>query len=293
MSEVLVYALVFVAVTWGAWVLVPLLAQMGLERSLAKQSINRVAESLDAGQRFISLKNLACACWSGALLGGGGFLALALASGLTHPAVLLSGCLVAGAVLYRLPKGWVARKIKQRQRLFDARLTDLTLGLANGLRAGAALPQSMELVARDIGGPMAEELALVLHEYRLGLELSESLGRMCDRMPSEDLSLLVTAIRLTMKSGGSLAEVLDRITGTIRERVIFRDRLVTMTSQGRFEAIAMASAPVVAFFILFLLDKDLMLPLVQTPTGWCALGAVATLELIGFLIINKIVTIEV
>jgi len=119
------------------------------------------------------------------------------------------------------------------------------------------------------------------------------LSRLCERMPGEDLSLLVTAIRLTMQSGGSLAEVLDRITDTIRQRTSFHDRLRTMTAQGRFEAIAMASAPLVAFVILYTLDRQLMQPLVQTRLGWCAIGAVAVLETIGFLVINKIVTIDV
>ena len=125
------------------------------------------------------------------------------------------------------------------------------------------------------------------------MDLPESLTRLCERMPSEDLSLLVTAIRLTMQSGGSLAEVLDRITDTIRERTEFQERLRTMTAQGRFEAIAMAAAPAVAFVILFFLDRELMMPLVQTKIGWCAIAAVALLETIGFVIINKIVTIDV
>jgi len=73
----------------------------------------------------------------------------------------------------------------------------------------------------------------------------------------------------------------------------FSDRLMTMTAQGRFEAVAMASAPVLAFLILFFLDRNLMQPLVQTKMGWCAIGAVAVLETVGFLCINKIVTIDV
>lgn len=87
--------------------------------------------------------------------------------------------------------------------------------------------------------------------------------------------------------------MLDRITDTIRQRTDFKDRLLTMTAQGRFEAIAMAAAPLVAFAILFFLDRELMQPLVETKIGWCAIGAVAVLETVGFLVINKIVTIDV
>lgn len=293
MADILVLALVFAAVTWGVWVVTPLLAQIGLERSTGRYVKSDGRQQLGPLYRFTTPERLSQACWSAALLGFGALSAILIAADIMN-AYVLGGCSLLAAVLFfQIPKWWLNKRIQKRQWLFEARLTDLTLGLSNGLRAGAALPQSLELVSRDMGGPMTEELALVLHEYRLGMDLPESLGRLCERMPGEDLSLLVTAIKLTMQSGGSLAEVLDRITDTIRERVNFHDRLMTMTAQGRFEAIAMASAPVLAFLILLLLDRGLMLPLVETRIGWCAIGAVAILETVGFLIINRIVTIDV
>ena len=292
MADILVLVLVFAAVTWGVWVVTPLLAQIGLERSAGRYVKADGRQQLGPIYRFTTPERLSQACWSAALLGGGTLAAILIAANVMNSSILAVGSLAAGFLSFNLPKGWLNKRIKKRQRLFDARLTDLTLGLANGLRAGAALPQSLELVSRDMGGPMTEELALVLHEYRLGMDLPESLNRLCERMPGEDLSLLVTAIKLTMQSGGSLAEVLDRITDTIRERTAFQDRLRTMTAQGRFEAIAMAAAPLVAFVILFLLDRELMQPLVQTKIGWCGIGAVVILETVGFLVINKIVTID-
>ena len=293
MADLLVLALVFAAVTWGVWVVTPILAQIGLERSAGRYVKTDGRQQLGPLYRFTTPERLSQACWSAALLGGGSFIAILIACNVMNGTLLAVGSLVAGMLCFTLPKWWLNKRIKARQRLFNARLTDLTLGLANGLRAGSALPQSLELVARDMGGPMTEEMALVLHEYRLGMDLLESLNRLCERMPGEDLSLLVTAIRLTMQSGGSLAEVLDRITDTIRERTSFQDRLQTMTAQGRFEAIAMAAAPLMAFLVLYLLDPQLMKPLVQTQLGWCAITAVVILETIGFLVINKIVTIDV
>jgi len=293
MTDILVLALVFAATTWGVWVVTPLLAQLGLERSAGKYVKADGVKQLGPLYRFTTPERLSQACWSAALLGGGTVAAVLIAVNVLNPYLLGGACLLAGVLCFHIPNKWLQGRIKKRQRLFDARLTDLTLGLANGLRAGSALPQSLEIVSRDMGGPMTEELLLVLHEYRLGVDLPESLNRLCERMPGEDLSLLVTAIRLTMQSGGSLAEVLDRITDTIRQRTDFHDRLMTMTAQGRFEAIAMAAAPLVAFAILFFLDRELMQPLVQTKIGWCAIGAVAVLETVGFLVINKIVTIDV
>jgi tight adherence protein B len=210
-----------------------------------------------------------------------------------NPYIDVPVCLLMGILCYQIPRLWLRSRIRRRNAAFEARLVDLTLGLANGLRSGAALPQSIELVSRDIGGPMTEEFNLVLHEYRLGIDLAESLSRLSERMPGEDLGLLVTAVRLTLQSGGSLAEVLEKITDTIRQRTEFHQRLRTMTAQGRFEAIAMAFSPLLTFLILFYLDPDLMRPMVTTTAGWCAVGVVLLMETIGFLIINKIVTIKV
>lgn len=293
LNDFTVLTFVFAAVTLGVWVLTPMLATMGLERSAGKYVKSDSTTQLGPIYRFTTPQRLAQACWWSALLGAGMLMATLIAFNVLSVYIIAFCCFLAALLCFQIPKWWLYSRIRNRQAKFNARLTDLTLGLANGLRSGAALPQSLEIVSRDLGGPMTEEMSLVLHEYRLGIDLPESLDRLCERMPGEDLALLVTAIRLTMQSGGSLAEVLDRITDTIRHRIDFQDRLATMTAQGRFEAIAMAAAPLMAFIILFLLDRQLMEPLVTTKIGWSALGVVVTLELIGFIVINKIVTIKV
>ena len=167
------------------------------------------------------------------------------------------------------------------------------MGLANGLRAGMALPQALEVISRDIGGPLQEEMSIALSEYRLGIELPEALDHVYRRIPAEDLKLLITSLRLSQQTGGSMADVLDHMTETIRQRVAFQEKLATLTAQGRFESIAIALMPLAAFVILYLLDPDLMSPLVTTGAGWCALGIAATLETLGFLIIRKIMAVEV
>lgn len=291
MAELFVLLLVFGAVAWGVWVLTPLIAQIGLERNEGKYI--KTESRLGPIYRFTTPERLIRARWSAALLGGGIAGAVLIACNVLNPYILSGVCLLAGLLAFQIPKWWLDYRIRNRRRQFEAKLIDLTLGLANGLRAGSALPQSIELVTRDIGGPMQEEFGLLLHEYRLGVDLAESLARLCERMPGEDLSLLTTAVRITMQSGGSLAEVLERITDTIRNRTEFQEKLRSMTAQGRFEAIAMAAAPLVAFGILFYLDPELMRPLIQTKIGWIAIGAVLMLETVGFVIINKIVTIKV
>ena len=290
--EFVVLILVFVAVAVGVWVVTPLLVEIGLER-VEGQYIRGEGTTDDPLYRFTTPQRLIQTRWSVAMLGGGFAASVLIAFGIFNPFWIFMAALVVGYVAFQLPQVWVKFRIKRRRRRFESRLVDLTIGLANGLRSGAALPQSLELITRDIGGPIGEEFGLLLHEYRLGVDLPDGLVKLCRRMPTEDMQLLATAVRVTMQAGGSLAEVLDKISGTIRERTEFFEKLRTMTAQGRFEAIAMAIAPLLAFGILYLVDPELMKPFVTTTTGWMMFGIMVVLEIIGFLFINKIVTVEV
>jgi tight adherence protein B len=194
---------------------------------------------------------------------------------------------------FMLPLFFYQNKVRKRKAQFDANILDLTIGLEKGLRSGQALAQAIESLVRRSEGPMQEELTVVLRETRMGKDLVEAMERLQVRMPSEDLMLLVTAIRLTMKSGGSMASVLARMTEMIRGRLEFKGKLDTLTAQGKFEAIAISCTPFAAFVVLYLLNPELMHPMLVCPVGWLAFGAVIALETVGFLIVRKIVTIEV
>lgn len=209
------------------------------------------------------------------------------------PVVYVPAGVSLGFLGWKLPFLWFMLKVRKRKQLFDSQILHLTMTLANGLRSGQALPQALDAASQRMGDPMREELALVLNESRYGLDLAEALERLHTRMPGEDLRLLITSIRLTLQSGGSLADVLERMVVMIRSRTEFHEKLKTMTAQGRFEAIAMSLAPVFVYVLLRLIDPELMKPLTGTFIGWCTIGGVAIMISIGFFIINKIVTIEV
>ena len=209
------------------------------------------------------------------------------------PVVYVPAGVLLGFLGWKLPFLWFMLKVRKRKQLFDSQILHLTMTLANGLRSGQALPQALDAASQRIGDPMHEELAQVLNESRYGLDLAEALERLHTRMPGEDLRLLITSIRLTLQSGGSLADVLERMVVMIRSRTEFHEKLKTMTAQGRFEAIAMSLAPVFVYVLLRLIDPELMKPLTGTFIGWCTIGGVAVMISIGFFIINKIVTIEV
>lgn len=209
------------------------------------------------------------------------------------PVVYVPAGVLLGFLGWKLPFLWFMLKVRKRKQLFDSQILHLTMTLANGLRSGQALPQALDAASQRMGDPMREELALVLNESRYGLDLAEALERLHTRMPGEDLRLLITSIRLTLQSGGSLADVLERMVVMIRSRTEFHEKLKTMTAQGRFEAIAMSLAPVFVYVLLRLIDPELMKPLTGTFIGWCTIGGVAVMISIGFFIINTIVTIEV
>lgn len=206
-------------------------------------------------------------------------------------ALLISAAL--GIVASFLPPIYYKRKVANRIELFNSQILELTNGLAAGMRAGLAFPAALEAVSRRIQWPMSEELKITLREQKLGIDLPDALERLCQRLPSEDMALLVGAVKLTTKAGGSLAEVMEKMTELIRARNDFQERLKNITAQGKFEAVAMSVMPIVVFFILFFEDRPLVWPLITTETGWTAIGAVAVLVTCGYLWIRKIVTIEV
>ena len=241
---------------------------------------------------FISLPKLRKIQICFATVGALTMLCILLVSGVSVWALPVIAAM-AGTAAFYLPLLHYRNKVRKRCAEFKARLLDVVLGLNNGMRSGVALPQALEVVGRDIGGVMQEEIAMTLYEYRLGIDLTEALTRLEKRMPDDNLKLFVTAVGISQQTGGSLADILDKIIETIRQRSIMEDKINTLTAQGKFESIVMSCAPLMAFLILYLLDRRLMTPLVTTAPGWAAILAVLTLETIGYLFIRKIVTVEI
>ena len=201
--------------------------------------------------------------------------------------------IVFAAVFWRLPLAYFSLLVRRRQAMFEMDVLDLAVGLDNALRAGMALPQALDRISARMHGVMKEELDVVQREYRLGTDLVQALERLCRRMPCEDVRLLVSAIRLTTEAGGSLSDILKEMVQMIRSRREFQDKVKSLTAEGRFEAIAMSLAPVAVFLLLYFQQPELMRVLYTTVIGWCSLGVVAALDLTGFWVIHKIVTIEV
>ena len=288
-----VYLLVLAAVAMLIYILITLIQSFSLEHADRKIKEDRSEGVANNIYYFINRTTLQQIQLSAGILLSGALISILIFCQVYEPLIIIPAAALLFAAGMAAPWLYFSGKARKRAEQFENSILDLSLGLTSGLRAGQALPQALEVFSSRCEAPLKEELMIVIREYRLGLELSEALQRMYNRIPCEDLQLLIVSIRLTSQSGGSMAEVLEKITWMIRGRTEFHQKLRALTAQGRFEALAMSLAPLVAFILLFFINNDLMLPMIRTLIGWCAIGVMLTLEVIGYFVIRAIVDIKV
>ena len=204
----------------------------------------------------------------------------------------LSG-IVGFLVGYMLPRFWVGRRISGRLNAFNKQLPDTITLLSNSLRAGSSFLQSIELVSREGAPPMSEEMGRVVREVNLGLGMEEALHNLVRRIKSDDLDLMVTAIGIQQQVGGNLAEILDTIAFTIRERVRIKGEINTLTAQGRVSGYLVAFLPIGLGVALNAINPAFMAPLFTETVGRILMGVGAVMMTIGFLAIRKITDIKV
>jgi tight adherence protein B len=224
------------------------------------------------------------------------YIRLGLALGLAAVLMLLRDPLSAlvGALLgYFLPRMWVGRRIGSRLNAFNKQLPDTISLLSNSLRAGSSFLQSIELVSRETPAPMGSEMGRVVREVNLGLSMEEALSNMVRRIKSDDLDLMVTAIGVQQQVGGNLAEILDTIAFTIRERVRIKGEIRTLTAQGRYSGYLVAFLPIAIMITLNFINPEFMQPLFTELIGQILLVVGGIMMLIGFFAIRKITDIKV
>jgi tight adherence protein B len=211
---------------------------------------------------------------------------------------------IAGFVFgLRIPRMYINFAANRRMNTFNGQLGD-TLNLwVNALRSGYSVLQAMESIATELPPPVSKEFERVVQEVRLGLGLEQALGNMYRRVPSDDLDLVITAVNIQREVGGNLAEVLDNISFTIRERVRIKGEIKTLTAQGRISGWIISLLPVGLGMVLYMMNPEYVSQLwikekpwifePVFPCGWVVIGAGALLIVIGALAIRKIVDIEV
>ena len=224
------------------------------------------------------------------------YIRIGLALGLAAVLMLLRDPLSAlvGALLgYFVPRIWVGRRISSRLNAFNKQLPDTIMLLSNSLRAGSSFLQSIELVSRESPAPMGSEMGRVVREVNLGLSMEEALANLVRRIKSDDLDLMVTAIGVQQQVGGNLAEILDTIAFTIRERVRIKGEIRTLTAQGRYSGYLVAFLPVGIAVTLNFINPEFMQPLFTELIGQILLVVGAIMMAIGFFAIRKITDIKV
>ncbi len=278
-----------------------------LASSAALSQLNRVVEQRDFGAnlaRDIARADLKLkpseflAIWAVSIIGVP--LAMVVFS-LGLPALRNPLFLVVGALIgFLLPRFWLSRRKAGRLNAFNKQLPDTITLLANALRAGSSFLQAIELVVRESRPPISTEFSRVIREVNLGLPFEQALENMVRRVRSDDLELMATAISIQHTVGGNLAEILDSIAYTIRERVRIKGEIRTLTAQQRLSGYVVGFLPIGLAGFLFIAAPNFMDAMFLNPPAVLGLPAGVVLLLfggfmmfIGFMLIRKIVDIEV
>jgi tight adherence protein B len=200
---------------------------------------------------------------------------------------------VIGILLGCLPFIWLMFRRKRRLKKFGEQLPDAMEMLARALRSGQSLGFGFNMVANEMGQPIAKEFNRIFEEQNLGIPVEQSLRDMTERIPNLDLKFFVTAVILQRQTGGDLAEILDKIGDLIRDRFRIWGQVQALTGEGRLSGIVLIALPVILFFVVYYLNPNYMKTLFVDPLGAKMLGGAIFMQFLGALVIRKIVNIKV
>ena len=183
-------------------------------------------------------------------------------------------------------------RIRRRRKKFTNQLGDMLTMVANALRAGFSFMQAFELISREMDAPMGREVQLVVNEVNLGNTLESALDNMQRRVASPDFELVVTAVLIQRQVGGDLAQILDTISDTIQDRIRMRREVMTLTAQGRLSGWVLAAVPFALSVIIYIVNPGYLKPLIESDIGHMFIIGAIIMEIIGFIIIQRIVDIK-
>jgi tight adherence protein B len=266
--------------TWG----------QSLTRSLARADIKmKVGEFILVIAIFTILGGLI-----GWFLAGG----TSIGRGMSSSQILMNipGILIGGAVGFFLPIIYLRRQQGRRLQKFDNQLADMLGLMVNGLRAGYSVMQAMEAVSRELPPPISDEFRRLVQEMQLGIDMATSLQNLTRRIPSKDLDLVVTALNVQREVGGNLAEIMDTISHTIRERVRVKGEIRVLTSQVMMSGRVLAIMPVGVIIIMYFINRQYMMRFFNPETRMYGIPALiigAVMIVLGYFFMTKIASIEV
>jgi tight adherence protein B len=209
---------------------------------------------------------------------------------------LLLSALIGAVMGAFVPRLYVKRQQGRRLQRFNEQLPDMLNLVVNGLRAGFSSMQALESVSKEMPPPICDEFRRVVQEMQLGIPMEIALNNLYRRIPSEDLDFVITAINVQREVGGNLAEILDIISYTIRERIRIKGEIRVLTSQVMYSGRILALMPVGLILILWFINRDYMMTFFVPENRLCGLIALGTAALmigIGYFVMTKIASVEV
>jgi len=196
------------------------------------------------------------------------------------------------SLAFALPYFLLRNATSKRLQEFNNQISDALLIMANSMRAGFSFLQALEMVAKEMKNPIAGEVQRVLREMHLGVPVDQALINMGQRVGSKDFDLVITAILIQRQVGGNLAEILDNISFTIRERIQLTGEVKVLTAQGKISGLVIGLLPICLTVMLYLVNKEYILLLFTDPRGLMMVGGALISQVIGFIFVRRIVDIK-
>ena len=201
--------------------------------------------------------------------------------------------LVMLAVVILLPSMFYKSMRNKRLKRFEEQLPDALSMVSGAMRAGASLSIALVGLVKELPAPISQEFELYLKEQRLGVDFDESLKKMEKRIPVQDFSMLVTALRINREIGGNLAETMESLGETLRRKAMMEGKINSLTAQGKLQGIVMTGLPLLLGVLLNFLEPEAMSKLWTTTIGYAVMTLIVVMELMGYLMIRKITSIDV
>ncbi len=219
-----------------------------------------------------------------------GLAGCAAAIAMKSPAATVPLCGIAAG---SLPMCWLLFRRKKRLKTFSTQLPDALEMMARVLRSGQSLAFGFSAVGAEMSDPIGKEFGRVFEEQNLGVSMDDSLRSMCERVPNLDLRFFVTAVILQRQTGGDLSEILDKIGELIRDRFRILGQVAALTGEGRLSGLVLLALPPVLFAVVYSMNPDYVTQLFTDPAGKKMLAVAVVMQILGALVIKKIVDIKV
>lgn len=194
---------------------------------------------------------------------------------------------------FKAPRIIINYMVEKRIKAYSMQMVDALQLLANGIRAGLSVPQSLGMIVEEMPAPISQEFNIVLQQNRIGVPLEECFENLSKRVPTEDNDMFVSSINILRETGGNLAETFDTIVEVIRERIRLQQKIDTFTASGMIQGMIIGAMPYALGLVYYLQDPASMTPLFTTIIGFIMLFFAILLDLAGIYVIMKIVKIKI